>query len=188
MTTFADALTELNIRLGDDDNFTFTPEEKTSALTTAWRDRYVVNTVVDTNNTFNVSTQNYTINNVTSVSEVSYSNDSTWGDPLPSDAWSFSAPTLSFDQAYRYQIPASATIRVKGKYKLTTTDDITDDMVFEYVLKLAHLQTLTLLGAKKTNRFIKNDTNMNEIIALRNSLATEIIGMRQGFQQAYERV
>lgn len=33
MATFAEALEELNILLGDTDNFTFTPEEKTRALT-----------------------------------------------------------------------------------------------------------------------------------------------------------
>jgi hypothetical protein len=33
---------------------------------------------------------------------------------------------------------------------------------------------------------IKNDTNMNEIIALRNTLAADIVGLRQGLAQSYE--
>jgi hypothetical protein len=41
----ADFTTELNIRIGDTDNFTFTPEEKTSALTEAINDEYVVVTI-----------------------------------------------------------------------------------------------------------------------------------------------
>lgn len=185
--TYAEALDELNILLGDTDNFTFTPEEKQRALKDAWRDRFVVNKVTDATNTYSSTTETYTVTGLTTVTDVKYNTADSWKESLPSDAYHYSAPTISIDKDYRYVIPGGATLTVYGNYKLTTADDITNEQVIEYMLALAHYNTLKLLGAKKTNRFIKNDTNMNEIIALRNALTVDIRNLRQGLEQSYER-
>lgn len=185
---FATGLSTLNIILGDTDNFTFTTEEKTRALTEAWRDRYVTTTASNTSNIFDSSIQDYTVTGIPVPVDLDYSTAGTWGLPLPSDAWHMSGNTLTINEGFRYIIPQGATLRIRGRYKLTITDSITNEQMQEYVLTLAHLATLKLLGAKKTNRFIKNDTNMNEIIALRNSLALDVRNLRQGLQSTYERM
>jgi hypothetical protein len=185
--TYAEALDELNILLGDTDNFTFTPEEKQRSLKDAWRDRYIVNKVTDATNTYSSTTETYTTTGLTTVTDVKYNTSDSWKESLPSDAYRYSAPTLSIDKDYRYIIPTGSTLTIYGNYKLTITDDITNEQAIEYMLALAHYNTLKLLGAKKTNRFIKNDTNMNEIIALRNALAIDIRSLRQGLEQSYER-
>lgn len=185
--TYAEAQDELNILLGDSDDFTFTPEEKQRALTDAWRDRYLVTKATDSSNTFSNLTQTYTITGLTTVTDVQYNTSSNWPESLPSDAYSYNAGTLTIDKDYRYIIPEGSTLTVKGNYKLTISDSITNEQQIEYTLALAHYNTLKLLGAKKTNRFIKNDTNMNEIIALRNALTVDIRNLRQGLEQSYER-
>lgn len=186
--TYDEGLAELDTILGDADDFTFTPEEKQRSLTQAWRDRYICIPVTNISNTYSNATQDYTVTSVPIPSELAYSTASTWSKPLPSEAWSFSGTTLTIDSDFRFIIPDGSTLRLKGRQKLTITDDIDNEQMIEYVLTLAHLNTLKLLGAKKTNRFIKNDTNMNEIIALRNTLALEATGLRQGLQTSYERI
>lgn len=44
---YSDTYDELNITLGDNDDVTFTPEEKARALKKAWNDPYVVKVVWD---------------------------------------------------------------------------------------------------------------------------------------------
>lgn len=188
---FDTAFDELNILLGDTDNFTFTPEEKTRALTEAWRDRYVTQKASGTA-TYSTATQSYDIDDVTAPSELAYSTADLWDQVLPSDAWEFDTDegVLTITADYRYQIPQGATLTLRGRAKLTTSDAINDTnaSLIEYVLTVAHYNTLKLLGAKKTNRFIKNDTNMNEIIALRRDLSVDIQLKRQGLARSYERV
>lgn len=185
--TYSEGQDELNILLGDDGNFTFTPEEKQRALTDAWRDRFVIGTATDTD-TYTSTTRTYAVTGVTSIKEVQYNISTTWPETLPSDAWEYDGTTLYITKDYRHVIPEGATLTIKGKKKLTITDEITDELMIEYTLALAHYNSLKLLGAKKTNRFIKNDTNMNEIIALRNALAIDIRSLRQGLATSYERV
>lgn len=187
--TYAEALSELDILLGDTDNFTFTPEEKQRSITDAWRDRFVVTKVSDATNTYSNLTRTYTITGLSTIREVRYNISGQWPETLPSEAYELvGTTTLNIEKDFRYMIPEGSTLTVNGNYKPTIADDITNEQMIEYVLALAHYNTLKLLGAKKTNRFIKNDTNMNEIIALRNALAVDIRGLRQGLEQNYERV
>jgi hypothetical protein len=185
--TYTEAQDELDILLGDSDNFTFTPEEKQRALKDAWRDRYIVTKATDSSEIYSQSTNNYTIVGLTTVTDVQYNITGQWPESLTSDAYSYNSGILTIDKNFRYEIPTGSTLTVKGNYKLTIADEITNEQQIEYVLALAHYNTLKLLGAKKTNRFIKNDTNMNEIIALRNALTVDIRNLRQGLEQSYER-
>jgi len=186
--TYTEAQSELNILLGDSDNFTFTPEEKQRALTEAWRDRYLVTPTTKTY-TYANTTNTYAIPaTMTTVTNLGYSTTDTWDKPLDSGAWEIEGTDILIDNDYRYVIPSGATIKAKGNYKLTTADEVTDANQIEYVLALAHYSTLKLLGAKKTNRFVKNDTTMNEIIAMRRDIEMNIKNLRQGLQRAYERI
>jgi hypothetical protein len=186
--TFAEGLDELNILLGDTDDFTFTPEEKTRALTEAWRDRYVVQPASNTS-TYDSTVRAYTFSGVGIIRELQYNTTDNWPRSLPGDAWELIDGTVYIDYDYRFTIPQGSTLTAIGKTKLDTTDDINDanTNLIEYVFTLAHYNTLKLLGAKKTNRFIKNDTNMNEIIALRRDLQTDIQLKRQALARNFER-
>lgn len=178
---------ELNIILGDNDDFTFTPEEKQRALTQAINDRYVVKKTTGTF-TYSNQTRGYTIpSGVTTVMNLFYNSSDDWPQTLPGDAYDVIDGTVYIDFDYRYSIPDGATITVVGNNKLTTSDTITATNLQEYVLTTAHYNTLNLLGTKKTNRFIKNDTNMSEIIAMRRELQQTMMQQRQSLQRSYER-
>ncbi len=188
MATFAALLDELDILLGDSDDFTFTPEEKTRALTEAWRDRYVFKSSTATQ-TYSSTVRAYTFTGPTAIRELQYNTTDGWPRSLPGDAWELIDGVVYIDFDHRYTIPDGATLTALGRQKLAITDDIpdTDPNTIEYVFAVAHYNTLKLLGAKKTNRFIKNDTNMNEIIALRRDLQSDILQKRQALARNYER-
>lgn len=178
---------ELNIILGDNDDFTFTPEEKQRALTQAINDRYVVKTATGSF-TYSTTSRAYALpSGVTTVRNLQYSTTADWPRTLPGDAYEVIDGTIYMDYDYRYDIPDGATITVIGNAKLDDTDTISATNLQEYILTLAHYNTLSLLGTKKTNRFIKNDTNMSEIIALRRELQQNILQQRQSLARNYER-
>lgn len=178
---------ELNIILGDNDDFTFTPEEKQRALTQAINDRYVVKAATGTF-TYDNTVRAYAMpSGVTTVRNLQFNTTDSWNQTLPGDSYDVIDGTIYIDFDYRYMIPQGATITVIGNNKLTTTDTISATNLQEYILTLAHYNTLALLGTKKTNRFIKNDTNMGEIIAIRRELQQNILQQRQSLARNYER-
>ena len=115
-----------------------------------------------------------------------YKNDAnTFPKPLDSNAFSVINGIIYISSDYQYSIPNGATLCIKGSKQLTTTDDLAADRV-EYVLKLARYNTLSMLGGKKANKFLQNDTSMPEIMAIRQTLEKEIANMRRRFTQSVE--
>jgi len=184
---YADALSNLNIDLGDSDNFTFTVEEKQRALTQAWNDPYNVAVAWDESLTFDSTVYTYTLpTTIEYFKGLFYKNDAnTFPKPLDSNAFSVINGTIYISSDYQYSIPNGATLCIKGSKQLTTTDDLAADRV-EYVLKLARYNTLSMLGGKKANKFLQNDTSMPEIMAIRQTLEKEIANMRRRFTQSVE--
>jgi hypothetical protein len=186
---FDDSKDELNTILGDSGNVTFSPEEKQRALTKAWRDPYVVRPVWDSSLTFTTTTYEYARPSGISVVMDIYLTPSTAENPEPiaSDLWEVTGSTIRFNQTARNIIPNSTTLYVRGRYKLDPdTDTITESNLKEYVLSVAGYETLTLLGHKKANLFLKNDTTMGELVTLRRELKQDVADMRRSLPKYYE--
>lgn len=174
--TFEQLKTELNTALGDDDNFTFTDNEKTRALTEAVNDRYVVDEVFDDSLTYSTSTWQYTVPSaVTVVQELqmAFSDDSS-PERIPKEAWEVVDDKIHIDVRYRHILRDGRTLYVKGLNKLDAGDTITKVGTQEYILNLAQYNTLKLLTQKKVNRFLKNDTTMSELVGLRGQLWQDV--------------
>lgn len=188
--TFAQSLTTLDTILGDSGNITFTPEEKTRAMTRAWKDQYVVNTIWDTSLSFTVNDYNYTLPaTLTTVKDIYLSTSNTssdFPDPISSDLWEVVNGVIQFQPAANSIIPTGYTLYIKGNYKITTSDTITSSALEEYVLSLAGVNTLTLLGFKKANLFLKNDLTMGELIALKRDLQQDVREGRLRLAKEYE--
>lgn len=185
--TYAEAQTLLDIDLNDSDNFTFTPEEKQSALRQAWNDPYNIATAWDESLTYDQSTYQYakpaTIKNVKSLAY------KTTSEPFPvrldSGSWETVGSNIYLTPEIRYDIPQGATLIIRGNNPIATTSDVADDRQ-EYVLKVARYNLLSMLGGKKVNKFLQNDTTTAEIMAMRQTLEREIAQMRKQFTQAPE--
>jgi len=186
---FSTALTNLNIDLNDTDNFTFTQEEKERALTEAWNDTYNTAQVWDESTTYDQSTYTYAVpSGVDIVKDIYYKELSTdFPAIVTSDAYDIVNGNIYITPEYRYYFQQGSTLVVKGVHQQTVADNLASDRQ-EYILKLAHYNTLRRLGAQKANKFLKNDTSMAEIVALRQTLERDIAVMRRRYNSGSERV
>lgn len=189
---FAVSLNELNITLGDSEDVTFTPEEKQRALTKAWNDSFLVEVIWDSTLHFSTQTFQYSVpSSLTTVKDVYISRSNSSVDPpdkVAGNLWEVVGGTLQFKNNATYYIPDGYTLYLKGNYKVTTDDTITDVDLKEYVVALAGVNTLTALGYKKANLFLKNDLTMAELITLRRELKQEVIELRAKLARSFETV
>lgn len=185
---FDDLLAEMNITLGDTPNTTFTPEEKTRALTKAFSDQWVVSQVWDTTGSFDTTNYQEPVPaDLTTIQAIGVKlSTSDFPEPLDSGYYDIIDGNIHWSANARYGLTNGTTLYALGTKKLTTDDTITDKAMQEYVISLGALNTLTLLGYKKANLFLKNDTTMGELIALKRELEKDVREMRGGFAKRFQ--
>ena len=188
---YQDTLDTLNITIGDSDDVTFTPEEKQRALTKAWNDSFVVKTVWDSTTTYSTNTYQYAIPiSMTSVKDIyiSASNNTASDKPQQIDKslWEVVDGNIQFNNYADQVITNGYTLYIKGNYKYTVSDTVSDVATQEYIIALAGYNTLTALTYKKANLFLKNDTSMSELISLRRELEREVKEYRARKPREYE--
>lgn len=190
---FDETKTELNITLGDTDNVTFTPEEKIRALTKAWNDSYVVKVVWDSTLTFDPSTYQYTIptsmDTVKGIYISATNSSSSNPDPIDASLWSVIDGNIHFNALAGRSIPTGYTLYIKGGKKIDPDTDTLDTVgLQEYVIALAGYNTLGMLGFKKANLFLKNDTSMGELITLKRDLKDDVREARAKLLREFEAI
>lgn len=190
---FDDTLEEMNITLGDSENVTFSPEEKIRALRKAWNDQWVTDEVWDTSLSFDMSTYQYakpaTLDTITGI----YIRPTGGTDSEPADIgsnlWSVVGSNIQFKSGANNIIPQGFGLFVKGRKKLAyATDTITDTTTQEYVIALGAYNTITALMYKKANLFLKNDTTLAELIAMKRELYGDIARLRGQLQTEFQSV
>lgn len=187
---FADALTTLNTILGDTADTTFSTSEKNRALTRAWNDSFVTNEVFDSSLTYTTGTYNYNLPaTLTSIKDIYISpvgSSQPYPEPIDNSLWELVNGVIQFSWRADQIIPTGYTLYIKGKYKLTTSDSISDVTTQEYVIAQAGVYTLTMLTHKKANLFTKNDITMSELINLRRELQNDVIELRRRMRRQWE--
>lgn len=186
--TFASSLTQLNILLSNTTGFTFSSDETNQLLTDSWNDKYAVNPIVwDESLTFSVSNFTYAIPaTLTTVSEIYVTRTSTeFPTPIDRKLWRVVGSNIKFMDGALQVIPDGYTLRLKGRYKITVSDTITDTGLQQYLVALAGYNALRYLLLKKTMQFIKNDTSVAEIVATRRELYADVVHWRQQLQAEF---
>lgn len=187
---FATAGTELNLILGDTADTTFSPEEKTRALTKAWNDSFVVNVVWDSSLTYTRGVYQYALPAaLTTLKDIFLAptgSTQPYPEPIDNEMWDLVNRNIQFNSHASRVIPNGYVLYLKGNYKLATTDSLSTVNMQEYVLSLAGVNTLTLLTFKKANLFLKNDTSMSELIGLRRELQADVKEARTRLLREYE--
>jgi hypothetical protein len=186
---FTSALSELDTILGDSSDVTFTSAEKTRALTRAWNDQYVVVPVWDDSLTYSQGTYQYSLDTMTVLQDIYLSptgSSQPMPEPIEGGLWSVIDGQIQFSAKADAIIPTGYTLYLKGLVKLTTADSLPTVNLQEYVLALAGVNTLTLLGYKKANLFVKNDLTMAELIGLRRELMVDVREGRLRLQKEYQ--
>jgi hypothetical protein len=185
---YSDFQSTLNIRLGDTDDFTFTPEEKEEALNEAFNDDYVTTPIWDTSLTYSVGTYQYAKpSGVDVVQDIYIKPDNNLDEPeaISSNLWEVVGDNIQFKRGSTI-IPDGWTLYIKGKTKATVDDTINQTSLQEYILNLAQRHCLKLLGTKKSLRFLKNDTSLSEVIAWKRELDSEVATYRRKQPVAFE--
>lgn len=186
--TPAQLKTELNIRIGDTDNFTFTSEEKDSALTEAFNDESVVKDVWNTSLTFTHGTYQYAKpSGVDVVSDIYIKRDDSEDEPekISSSLWEVVGSNIHFKPGAKV-IPEGYTLHIKGKTKYDDEDTITEVNLQEYVMNLAQLHLFNMLGTKKAFKFLKNDTSVNEIVTVKRELERKVAAYKARLPRSFE--
>lgn len=186
---FTTALAELNTTLGDSSDVTFTSAEKTRALTRAWNDQYVTTTIWDDTLTYSTGTYQYELDSMTTLKDIYLSTTGTsqpMPDPIDGGLWELIDGNIQFNSKADRIIPDGYILYLKGTYKLTVDDTLDNVNLQEYVLASAGVNTLTLLGFKKANLFVKNDITMAELIGLRRELMVDVKEGRTRLLKEYQ--
>jgi hypothetical protein len=188
---FADALTQLKLLTSQTTNFTFTDDELTQALTEAWQNSYVCNPVFDSSTSFQSGTFTYAIPATMTVMQSIWYNPTTSTPLQLLDRRLYTIPgdgTFVFiDDACRW-LSDTYTLYIKGRKKLAITDNLTTDGLVNYVISLAAFMLLKRLALKSAFQFLKNDTSMSEIIAIRNSFQSDVLTYKQALQREFEAI
>lgn len=177
---------KLNIRLGDNDNFAFTQEEKESILTEAIEDPYVVKSVWDSSLIYSLGTWQYAVpSGVTTVKDI-YIKYGDNEDPEPIALnWDVVEGNIQF-KGRSSTVPDGTTLYIRGNYKYTISDTITETRLQQYVLNLAQVNALDEIGMKKILKFVKNDTSVSEIIAIKRELERKVSQHRSSIQKEFQ--
>lgn len=167
---FQDLYNKLNIKLGDNDNFAFTQEEKEEFITEAIEDSYVVKTVRDVTLTYSLGTSRYAVPTaLTTVKDISIKYGD-YADPEP-----IALPWEVVDRYIEFKggssaLPDGTTLYIRGNYKYTIADTIAETNLQQYVLNLAQINAMDGIGIKKILKFVKNDMTVSEMMAVKSNL------------------
>ena len=189
--TFAQSLTQLNILLSNTTGFTFNSDETNQLLTDAWNDKYAVNPLVwGSSLTFSVTpspTYQYAIPaTLTTISGIYIERSSTdLPEQIDGSLWEVVGSNIQFTDKALQTIPDGYTLFLRGRYKVATTDNISDTGLQQYILALAGYNALRYLLLKRTMRFLKNDTSVAEIVAARRELYADMVHWRQQIGQEF---
>ena len=178
---FAAFLTALNLILGDTNNFALSTDQKTQNLTTAFQDQYAILPVWDNSLTFSINAYQYAIpSDITSISDVYLERDvSQFPEYIGRDLWEVIGSNLQFNNMAHWTIPDTYPLWLKGYYKVKTTDTINDVALQNYILALAGWISLRNLTYTKINSFLRNDTTVQELIATRKEMYSDLLEYRR---------
>lgn len=173
--TLSQLKTRLNIKSRDGGNITFTDQEKTEALTTAFADPYVVQMSRDASTSTSANTDNYTVPDGMTLLKLGIQLRP-YGKPDDIDGWAVYDGIVYLDELP----PSGKTLVMIGSIKLTTTDTVPDNRQ-EYVLVLAKLELVKYLQQSLANTFLTNDMTMGDLIQLESVLSREAEAWRSKF-------
>lgn len=181
-------LAELNIRIGDTDNFTFTSNEKTSAINEAIHDQYVQTDVWDDSLTFDTNTYRYAVpDSLSVVNDIYIRANNTTDEPekISGSLWEVVDGYIQFRPGSQV-IPDGNTLFLRGRLNYTTASTISEISVQEYVLNLAQFHLYKIMLSKKSMRFLKNDTSVAEIVTIKRELERDVLRYRQSLPKSYQ--
>ncbi len=183
---FAALYAKLNIKLGDNDNFAFTQEEKEEILTESIEDEYVVKSVWDDSLVFATDTWRYAVpSGVTTIKDIYIQVDSTQDPEAITLPWDVVEGYIQFKGGSSI-IPDGSTLFIRGNHKYTVDDTIAETRLQQYILSNAQILAMDEIGIKKILKFVKNDTSVSEILAVKNALERKVAKYKSSIPKEFQ--
>lgn len=185
---FSDALTQLKLLTSQTANFTFTDDEITQALQSAWNDTYVCDSVWDGSTTFTTGTWQYLIpDTVTRVQDLYFKRTSTDNpERISPDLYEIVTGNIQFGVSAERWLSDTYTIYIKGLYKLTTDDELDTTNLVNYTINLAAEILITNLIMKRAFVFLRNDTSMPDITRALQVIQSNVLRYKQALLREFE--
>lgn len=161
---------------------TWTDDEINEAMIQAVdNDQYITQRTRDTSLTTAANTVSYTLpDGFISVDSLAIDlNDDGFGFTVDRTSWEMDDTSIYFNRRAR-SLPAGHDIILWGQKKLNSTDLI-PDRYQNYILHLAAISLLEDLTFSKTGKFLKNDTNMAELMQALGYHTARVEKMRNQF-------
>lgn len=160
------------------------------AITGAWRDAYVATPVFDdTSLTFDMTTYAYDIPSTMTTVDAIYIKraSSVFPEEISSELWEVVNGQIIFQKTAAFRIPDGFALQLRGKYKLTDTDDIPESntVLQNYVVMLAAWIVLRQIGFTRVLAFLRNDTSVAELMNFRNMVEQDLLKYRSQLQVSY---
>ena len=182
-----EAQTELSTMLAD--TLQQVSEDRLSAaISTAWRDSYVTNQVIDESLTFSAGTYIYAVpTTVTTIESIGIKLNATSGvSPLSNDLWEIIGSEIRFNSNVDRYLDSGTVLSIRGRRKVLDAETIdTDSALHDYVINLAAWNILKYMGISKIMSFLNNDTSMADVINFRRELERDIKYYRLQLTPAY---
>lgn len=185
---FSAALTQLTLFTSQTSNFTFSSDELTQALQSAWNDTYAGKIVIDSSLTFAPGTWQYTLPaTVTVVREISIIRvPGISPERISPDTYEIVDGVLTFNSLIDRFLGTTYTLYIKGFYKLATTDSLTNVRQINYVINLAAEILLNNLVLKRTFVFLRNDTTLSDIVRALQVIQGQVLRYKQAIHREFE--
>jgi len=193
--SFANAKTQLKLMTTQTANFTFTDDEITQALTTAWQDSFVGNIVWDSSLSYVMGTYQYPVPaTITTVREIYIIRPETnltgaggnYPEKVSQDLYEVINGNIQFYQIMQNFVNDTVTLYLKGFYALTVSDPLNTDNLINYVLSNAAYILLRNLMLKRAFVFLRNDTSMQDIKFARDDMRNDMLTYKQRLLREFE--
>jgi hypothetical protein len=185
---FSDFLNALNLMLGDTNNFALSVDEKTANLEAAYNDQYAITEVWDSSSVvFSVSSYQYPVpTTMTVVWEIYLERDSDLNpEPIATELWEQIAGQIQFTPRSQWRIPDQSQLFIKGGYKVTINDTVSDVGLQNYILAVACWNCLRNLAFTKLLSFLRNDSTIPDILNLKKDARADMQEYRNQLQTRF---
>lgn len=185
---FDDALTQLKTLTNQEANFTFTDDEMTQALETAWNDAFCSVITWDDSLTFSVGTWQYAVPGTVDVIRELYRQTTTLDSPerISSDYYEIVDGQIQFMTGIERFLSTGMVIFVKGLTQLTVGDALPTANLVNYVIYSAAEKLLNALIFKHTFVFLRNDTSMADISRALQAIQSQVLRYKQALLREFE--
>lgn len=182
------ALTQLKLFTSQTGNFTFTDDEMTQALQSAWNDPYVVNVVWDSSISYSAGTWQYAIPaTLSTIRGLYFKLDSDdYPRPISPDTYEIVNGEIQFRPTIQTILNDTMTIYAKGTYKLTSSDSLTTNAQVNYIINLAAEILLNQLLLKRAFQFLRNDTTTSDIVRTLQAIQGNVLRYKQAIAREFE--